>query len=224
VTPRTPQVRCARAGTGSVTPSSARDPGVARGENPRPGLGMTLHRHPEQREGSRRCQSRESPPWAWNDSPSSSRAIARDLRAARCRDSSPSARNDNSDVAARNDKSGVAARNETVGALSCGKTKPNRAAMTLICHPERTRGISALRGAEIPRLGLGMTPHRHPEQTRGISALRAVQIPRLRLGMTKAAIRLGMTGAALRLGMTKATNASARRSVASRRFVMLDKC
>jgi len=51
-------------------------------------------RHPEQREGSRRCKGRESPPWAWNDSPSSSRANARDLRAARRRDSSPWARND----------------------------------------------------------------------------------------------------------------------------------
>jgi hypothetical protein len=37
---------------------------------------------------------------------------------------------------------------------------------------------------ENPRLGLGMTPHRHPEQTRGISAPRGAEIPRLRLGMT----------------------------------------
>jgi hypothetical protein len=47
-----------------------------------------------------------------------------------------------------------------------------------------TRGISALRAAQIPRLGLGMTPLCHPERTRGISALRKVEIPRLRLGMT----------------------------------------
>ena len=76
------------------------------------------------------------------------------------------ARNDKSGVAIRNDKSGVAIRND--------EARPgwNDAG----CQPERTRGISALRGAEIPRL---------------------------RLGMTRAALRFGMTVGALRLGMTK---------------------
>jgi len=36
-------------------------------------------------------------------------------------------------------------------------TKPGRRVTTLACHPERMRGISALREVEIPRLRLGMT-------------------------------------------------------------------
>jgi hypothetical protein len=44
-----------------------------------------------------------------------------------------------------------------MAALRLAMTKPGRGAMTLACHPERTRGISALRAAEIPRLRLGMT-------------------------------------------------------------------
>ncbi len=47
VTPQTPQVRSARAGTGSDVPSNARDPAVASGKNPRLWLVMTPHRHPE---------------------------------------------------------------------------------------------------------------------------------------------------------------------------------
>jgi hypothetical protein len=48
-----------------------------------------------------------------------------------------------------------------------------------------------------------MTLACHPERTREISALRAVQIPRLRLGVTRVGLQLGMTRAASRLGMTK---------------------
>jgi hypothetical protein len=45
----------------------------------------------------------------------------------------------------------------TRAALRLRMTKPSRPGMTLACHPERTRGISALRAVEIPRLRLGMT-------------------------------------------------------------------
>jgi len=82
----TPQVHSARSGICSVILSNARDPGVACGA--------------------------DSSPWAWNDSPSSSRANARDLRVASGGDSSPAARDDNGGVAARNDKGSVAARND----------------------------------------------------------------------------------------------------------------
>jgi hypothetical protein len=80
-----------------------------------------------------------------------------------------------------------------IPALRAAEVRRVELGMTPHRHPERTRGIAALRAAEIPRRGLGMTPDRHPERTRGISPLRAVEIPRLRLGMTMGALRPGMT-------------------------------
>jgi hypothetical protein len=72
-----------------------------------------------------------------------------------------------------------------MAALLLGMTKPAWGGMTLACHPERMRGISAVRSVEIPRLRLGMT------------------IVAVRLGMTIVASRLGMTvGAALQCEMT----------------------
>ncbi len=166
----TPQVRVARVDTGSVIPRNARDPGVASGKNPRPGLGMTPHGHPERTRGICALRGAEIPRLRLGMTMGAMR-LAMTIAALRL--------------------------GTTVGALRCGKTQPSRGA-TPTCNPDRTRGICALRGAEIPRLWLGMTM--------GV----------MRLGMTMAALRPETTVGALRCEKTQPSPGSADAGLSSR--------
>jgi len=147
VTLRTSQVRVARVDTGSVIPSNARGPGAACGGDSSPAARNDNGGVAARNDRSGVAASNDQAKPGCNDAGLSSRANARDLRAARCRDSSPAARNDN----------GALRLGMTRAALRLRMTKPSPGAMTLACHPEQREGSRRCERQGIPRLRLGMT-------------------------------------------------------------------